>query len=173
MKFTLTIEPKKREKKAPAIVSFEDSTLTLTKIKEIHRDTVLPMVELFYSSDAVDHAVKTEILSQTFTDVADPENSSILGYLLESEGKTVGFFYLTSFYCCEVGGICVMIEEIFIHQEFQGKGFGTIAMEYIKLSNPKAKRFRLEVTESNEGAVALYKKLGYEFLAYGQMILDV
>ena len=38
--------------------------------------------------------------------------------------------------------------------------------------NPQVKRFRLEVTRSNEGAVRLYEKLGFSFLEYDQMVLD-
>ena len=37
---------------------------------------------------------------------------------------------------------------------------------------PDVVRFRLEVTAANEGAAALYKKLGFEYLDYRQMVLD-
>lgn len=155
--------------------SHEDKTpkdFAIRPIDKTHKDIVLPMVEKFYHSDAVDHPVPTQTLEQTFRDVADPKNQMILGFLIECDGDVAGFFYLTFFYCCEVGGGCVMIEEIFIKDAFQGKGLGTKAMEWILRSYPKAKRFRLEVTDSNDGAIALYENLGFEFLDYQQMILD-
>lgn len=138
-----------------------------------HEEILLPLVELFYSSDAVDHSVPRKILAETFSAVADPENPLITGFLMEKEGEIAGFFYVTFFYACEVGGMCVMIEEIFLKKEFQGQGLGGRAMKWIQGQYPQAKRFRLEVTKSNQGAVALYEKLGYQFMSYDQMILDV
>ena len=39
-------------------------------------------------------------------------------------------------------------------------------------AKPGVRRFRLEVTRSNEKAVRLYERLGFTFLDYDQMILD-
>lgn len=137
------------------------------------KETVLPLVIAFYQSDAVDHPVPTKTLERTFQAVANPQEPSIQGYLLKENQEIIGFCYLTSFYCCEVGGTCVMIEEIYIKDQFQGKGYGTKTMELIQTLYPKAKRFRLEVTDANKGAIKLYEKQGYSFLSYKQMILDL
>ena len=42
----------------------------------------------------------------------------------------------------------------------------------IMKAKPEVRRFRLEVTRSNEKAVRLYERLGFTFLDYDQMILD-
>lgn len=65
-----------------------------------------------------------------------------------------------------------MIEEIFIKEDFQGKGIGSKTMRWILNAYPKAKRFRLEVTDSNDAAISLYENLGFDFLDYQQMVLD-
>lgn len=142
------------------------------KIQGKHEEIVIPMVKEFYSSDAVDHAVEGAILEQTFRDACDDSQAALWGYLMEDQGETVGFFYLTSFYACEMGGMCLMIEEIFIKNQHRGKGYGKKAFEWIHETYPQYKRFRLEVTDSNEGAIKLYEALGYRRLGYGQMVRD-
>ena len=113
--------------------------------KEMH-DEVLAMVEEFYHSDAV--------------------------FVLTEDGKTVGFAYITEYYACEVGGRCLMFEELYLKEATRGKGYGTRFFDEIMKAKPEVRRFRLEVTRSNEKAVRLYERLGFTFLDYDQMILD-
>ena len=129
------------------------------------------MVEQFYHSDAVCHPVPREKLEQTFADAvsADP---ILEGFVLTEEDSIVGFAYLTEYYACEVGGRCLMFEELFLKEEARGKGYGTHFFQEILKAKPDVRRFRLEVTRSNEKAVRLYERLGFTFLAYDQMILD-
>ena len=65
-----------------------------------------------------------------------------------------------------------MFEELYLKEEARGKGYGSRYFEAVMKARPEVKRFRLEVTRSNEGAVRLYQKLGFEFLDYDQMVLD-
>ncbi|MCI8334185.1 MAG: GNAT family N-acetyltransferase [Lachnospiraceae bacterium] len=141
------------------------------RMQETMREDVMAMVEEFYHSDAVSHPVKRQVLEQTFADAvgSDPV---LNGYVLTEDGRIVGFAYTTVYYACEVGGRCMMFEEIYLKKETRGKGYGTRFLELIMEENPQVKRFRLEVTRSNEGAVRLYEKLGFSFLEYDQMVLD-
>ena len=45
-------------------------------------------------------------------------------------------------------------------------------MAWLERAYPAARRFRLEVTQSNQSAVRLYQRAGYDFLHYDQMALD-
>ena len=92
--------------------------------------------------------------------------------MLKEDGHIVGFGYVTVYYACEVGGRCLMFEELYLKEEARGKGYGSRYFEAVMKARPEVKRFRLEVTRSNEGAVRLYQKLGFEFLDYDQMVLD-
>ena len=65
-----------------------------------------------------------------------------------------------------------MIEEIFLKKEYRGKGYGRAFFEWVFREYPDVKRYRLEVTKANEGAAALYRKVGFQFLDYRQMIKD-
>ena len=134
-------------------------------------EVVLPLVHEFYHSDAVDHTVDDSVLRRTFAD-AVREHSLLRGVMLLHGQTPVGFAYITSFYACETGGVTVMIEEVYLSEACRGKGYGTQFFEWLFKEYPDAKRFRLEVTKSNEGAVRLYEKLGFTFMKYDQMIKD-
>ncbi len=143
----------------------------IRKMTGADAETVLPMVYGFYRSDAVDHAVPEETLNRTFQ-AAVTDGSLLEGFVLEDETGAVGFAYLSPYYACEVGGVNMMLEEIFIIPEAQGKGYGTEFFRWMEETYPEVRRFRLEVTESNQAAVRLYKKLGYDFIRYEQMAKD-
>ena len=136
------------------------------------RDLVVPMVQAFYRSDAVDHPVDAAILERSFQDAASPAEPLLRGLLIQWEGKPAGYMYLTQCYSAEVGGRCVFIEEIFLKEEYRRRGLGAQVMAWLEQEYPAARRFRLEVTQANQGAVHLYQKAGYTFLRYEQMVLD-
>ena len=136
------------------------------------RDLVVPMVQAFYRSDAVDHPVDAAILERSFQDAASPAEPLLRGLLIQWEDKPAGYMYLTQCYSAEVGGRCVFIEEIYLEPEYRRRGLGAQIMAWLEQEYPAARRFRLEVTQANQGAVHFYQKAGYAFLRYEQMVLD-
>lgn len=129
------------------------------------------MVEDFYHSNAVSHVVEREKLERTFADAVS-EDPILEGHVLKEDDRIIGFAYVTVFYACETGGRCLMFEEVYLKEEARGKGYGRRYLETVMSTRPEVTRFRLEVTGNNEGAVRLYKKLGFQFLDYNQMVLD-
>ena len=146
--------------------------LTFRNMTIQDRDLVLPMVETFYQSDAVDHPVEREILERSFQAAVDPGEPLLRGILVYQGQAPAGYIYVTQCYSAEVGGRCVFIEEIFLLPPFRGMGLGHQIMAWIESQYPSARRFRLEVTEVNQRAAALYEKSGYQYLHYDQMVLD-
>lgn len=146
--------------------------LTFRDITSRDRDLVLPMVDAFYHSDAVEHPVSAQILERSFQAAADPGEPLLRGVLLLEGDEPAGYLYLTQCYSAEVGGRCVFIEEVFLAEAFRGRGLGREIMSWIEGQYPSARRFRLEVTQMNQGAVRLYEKMGYQYLRYEQMVLD-
>ena len=136
------------------------------------RDLVVPMVQAFYRSDAVDHPVDAAILERSFQDAASPAEPLLRGLLIQWEDKPAGYMYLTQCYSAEVGGRCVFLEEIFLKEEYRRRGLGAQVMAWLEQEYPAARRFRLEVTQANQGAISLYQRAGYTFLRYDQMVLD-
>lgn len=146
--------------------------LTIRELTLADRETVLPMVSAFYQSPAVEHEVDAGILEQSFRDAADPGEPFLRGLVLEEDGAAVGYCYVTGYYAAEVGGRCLMIEELYFRPECRGKGYGTQVFRWLREQYPAYRRLRLEVTEANRDAVRLYEKLGFRFLEYGQMVWD-
>lgn len=143
----------------------------IEKMREEMRAEVVSMVLDFYHSDAVDHVVEAEVLEQTFTDAVSPD-PVLTGYVLMEDDHIVGFAYVTVFYACEVGGRCMMFEELYLKAEARGRGYGSRFFQAIMDLHPEIQRFRLEVTKKNESAARLYKKLGFTYLSYNQMVKD-
>ena len=146
---------------------FEIRTMTAAD-----HDVVMPMVQTFYKSPAVNHDTDPAILERTFRDAVDPAEPLLRGMLLVEDGQAVGYAYLTECYSCEVGGRCVFFEEMYFDPACRGKGYGTAVFRWVKEQYPNHPRIRLEVTDVNEGAIRLYQRLGFQFLDYRQMVLE-
>ena len=146
---------------------FEIRTMTAAD-----HEVVMPMVQTFYKSPAVDHDTDPAILERTFRDAVDPAEPLLRGMLLVEDGQAVGYAYLTECYSCEVGGRCVFFEEMYFDPACRGKGYGTAVFRWVKEQYPNHPRIRLEVTDVNEGAIRLYQRLGFQFLDYRQMVLE-
>ena len=145
--------------------------LTIREMRAEDASAVLPMVRDFYHSPAVEHEVDTAVLERTFRDAVRGEEPFLRGLLLLEGEKPVGYCYVTGYYAAEVGGRCLMIEELYFTPDWRGKGYGTQVFQWIMDQYRDYKRLRLEVTEANQRAVQLYERLGFRLLQYGQMVL--
>ena len=134
------------------MLTFRDMTLD-------DRDTVLPMVDAFYRSNAVDHPVPREIVERSFLAAAGNE-PLLRGTLIFEEGRLAGYLYVTLCYSAEVGGTCVFIEEVYLLPEFRGRGLGRQVLEWIFTQYPDSRRFRLEVTCCQAVLVTFADRLG-------------
>lgn len=145
------------------IRDFEQKDLEIYKI----------MSKAMYHSPAVLHSISDEQLELTFSKCL-AKDPFCRGLIIECDGQVAGYGLLAFTYSNEVGGLVVWCEELFINEEFRGNGLGEAFFKWLfETYNKTAKRFRLEVTESNVGAVKLYKRLGFEDLDYKQMTIDL
>jgi ribosomal protein S18 acetylase RimI-like enzyme len=145
--------------------------LSIREMELSDKKEVMDMVDEFYNSDAVLHKVDMSILERSFMDAAGDE-PSVCGAVLSEGDDVVGFAYMAMTYSCEAGGKTIMLEELYLKDQCRGKGYGKKFFNWMFDSFPEVIRFRLEVTGKNEGASALYRRLGFEDLDYNQMIFD-
>ncbi len=128
------------------------------------------MFEEFYTTDAVSHKIPIDNIKHAIT-LALEDSPYIKILICEHEGKYAGFCALSFTFSTEAGGVVVLIEDIYIRNEFTSKGLGTAIFSFIHQQyDDKAKRYRLEVAHNNAHAIRLYKKLGFEELPYKQFI---
>ena len=132
-------------------------------------EEVVGMMRVFYDSPAVIHAAPDKILRQDVKDCVG-DCPYIEGYIFEENDRILGYSMVAKSYSTEYGGLCVWVEDIYMKEEARGLGIGTAFFSFLdEKYKDQAVRFRLEVEEENERAVAVYKKAGYHPLPYMQM----
>lgn len=147
--------------------------MTTMKIRPITKedfDEYMQMAIQFYSMPCCDHNIDKSHFVDAF-EYALNDNPYARLFMLEYDSQVVGYGNISLTYSIEAGGNVVWLEELYIKPEYRSKGLGKSFFEYVYKNFP-AKRYRLEVTESNTNAIKLYKKLGYDYLDYKQMIKE-
>lgn len=146
--------------------------MTIRNLLPGDRETFLAMCRDFYDSPAVLHPVTDATFSRTFAACLEDENPLVRGVLLEDNRQPVGYAILAFSFSAEVGGTVVLLDELYLIPQARGRGWGSQFFGWLFEEYPQAARFRLEVSSQNPGAAALYQRLGFEPLGYGQMIRD-
>ena len=147
--------------------------INIRDFKEQDSAIFIDMCTSFYSSDAVLHPISQEAMSKTFNEIMS--NSPYLrGLIIEYNSLISGYVNLSLTYSNEANGLTVLLEEIYIMPEYQGRGLGSYALKWVLDEyKDKAMRYRLEVCNSNSSAIKLYERFGFKSLNYKQMIIDV
>lgn len=145
----------------------------IRKLRKEDKEEFISMVEDFYHSEAVLYTISKENITNTFEEfIEDSPYGKV--YIIEYEKKTAGYAQISFSFSNEAGGMVIWIEELYIKEQYRGFGLGTKALDFImEQYKPKAKRFRLELTEENKGAENLYLNKGFVRLEYAQMLYDL
>ncbi len=145
----------------------------IRKVTKADKEQYVSMSRDFYQSDAVLHVVPDRNIRKTF-ELITSGSAFGDGYIIEHEGKVAGYLLVSFAYSNEAGGMVLWLEEIYVKPEFQGLGLGQELLNFIdEKYKDKVVRIRLEVEESNDQAIQLYKKLGFENLNYSQMYKQI
>lgn len=144
-------------------------TIEIRKMEERDAEAVLDMMKVFYASPAVLHKASEEVLRRDIADCIS-DMPFVDGYVFDIMGRIAGYSMVANSYSTEFGGRCIWVEDLYMKPEFRGMGLGTAFFQFLEDEYAGiAVRFRLEAEEENTGAIALYKKCGYEILPYVQM----
>lgn len=139
------------------------------KFKEENKEEYMEMSKEFYSSSAVSSSVPQQHFEDTFR-LAIENSPFVDGYMFYSDDVVAGYALLSIGYSNEVGGMEIWIEEIFTVTSHRGLGIGNSFFEFVESNYKDVKRIRLEVTKNNKKAIELYKKNGYKYVPYVQMM---
>lgn len=109
---------------------------------------------------------KDEELADIF-DQAMEKPEYITLFMIEENGETIGFANLMTIFSVWSEGHALIIDDLYIISDHQGKGLGRRVMEEIEDYARKGvyKRLQFQSEETNPGAKAFYTKLGYEPIA--------
>ena len=111
----------------------------------------------------VDEA-KDEELANVFDEaLKKPEHITILMIELPN-GDVIGFANLMTIFSVWAGGFALIIDDLFLVPEHQGRGYGRQVMKEIEdyARGKGYKRLQFQSEETNPAAKAFYKKLGYQ-----------
>ena len=144
--------------------------MNFRKIKREDVATYVAMATDFYSSPAVLHSIPQKYIEHTAEAVLGGTPFADI-YIFEKNGRVVGYGLLAFTHSQEAGGRVVWIEEIYVKEEYRGRGLGSEFLEFVKESIP-ARRYRLETEPENARAAELYRRHGFEHFEYVNYKLD-
>lgn len=147
-------------------------SMMIRKAERRDREEYIRMAHEFYHSPAVLHPIPDAYFERTFDEYL--RNDTYVGcYILEYEGNYAGYGLTARTFSQEAGGYVYWLEELYVREAYRSKGFGSAFFQYMEEHREEGvTRFRLEVEDDNVRASALYKRLGYEYLEYRQMIKE-
>jgi len=139
--------------------------LLIRKMRASDEDEVFAMMRVFYDSPAVQHDSSDAVLRQ---DIADCVGDMPLldGYVFEYGCAVAGYAMVSLGYSTEVGGLSPWIEDIYLKEQYRGRGIAEAFFQKLPELYPAARRFKLEVEPENARAIRAYHKYGYEALPY-------
>ena len=84
-------------------------------------------------------------------------------WLIEAGGQAAGYLVITLGFSLEFGGRDAFIDEIFLREEFRGRGFGRHALEFAEAvcRSRGVRVLLLEVERNNTAAQEVYRRFGF------------
>ena len=137
------------------------------------KDDFMDMCIKFHSSEAVLMQTPDSNYEKLMQDTLN--GSPFLRIIMIKEnGKNIGYCQLSFTYSAEAGGEVVLIEELYLYDEYRCAGIGTQFFDWLYGQyDDKIKRYRLELAKANIRVMSLYNKVGFNKLDYIQMIRDI
>ena len=129
-----------------------------TKVSDI--DQLLVLIQDFYQHFDYPYIELEKRL--TLEDLFERPTAGRI-YLIQKEQKIVGYVFLSFYFSIEFGGRTAFIDELFVLPGYRGQGIGSKVINLIeqKCLELNLKAIHLESERTNEGATALYLKLGF------------
>ncbi len=141
----------------------------IREMRQEDRETVIDMMRRFYRSDALITNGSEEIFESN-VDSCLNGSPYVEGFIFTAEGKVIGYGMLAKSFSTEFGSECIWIEDIYLEEEFRGKGIGSRFIQYVK-DMYSDKVLRLEAESDNQKAISTYEKNGFRKLPYMELVL--
>ncbi len=146
--------------------------MQIRSIRADDRDFYCSSVHAFYHSPAVCHEIPTQNAVRTFELLLQGSPYTDCLIAEDDTGRPVAYCLLALTWSNEAGGLCVWLDELMVDESQRSKGVGRALIAAVQEKYKDAARLRLEVTDENPRAAALYHALGFEDLPYRQMTMD-
>ena len=140
----------------------------IRKMKSKDKQEIINMMRGFYASPAVHTNGSEEIF---LSDVENCLNDSpyLEGYIFEERNQIQGYAMIAKSFSTEFGKPCIWIEDIFLKEEFRGRGITPQFFKLLEKDYPNH-LFRIEAEDENKRAVEVYQKAGFRTLPYLELV---
>ena len=131
-------------------------------------EIVTQMMQDFYAID--NYPIDIEVSKKLFQEFISDENLG-KAWLIYLDEEIVGYLILTYVFSFEYKGRIAFLDELYIKENFRGKGIGKQTIDFIKkqASNQNVKLIYLEVENHNQNAQKLY--LANDFEVHNRKLL--
>ena len=147
--------------------------ITFQPLEKSQFDSIIEMMQDFYAID--NYPIDIEVSKKLFEEFVLDEKlgKAFLIYQSDEVGiyEIVGYVILAFFFSFEYKGRTAFLDELFIKENFRGKGIGKQTIDFIKkqASNQNIKLIYLEVENHNQNAQKLY--LANDFVVHNRKLL--
>ena len=124
-------------------------------------DALVEMMRGLYEHDRTpfDEPAHRAALAQLLAD-----DSYGLAYVMSLDGEVAGYVVITFGFSLEFRGRDAFIDELFVKDEFRGRGLGAAAIRFAEgvCRGRGVRALHLEVERANAGAQSVYRKAGFK-----------
>jgi len=130
--------------------------------------TILKFIKNFYGMNS--YPFREEKVGESVRNLIKNINLGRI-WIIEFDSKSVGYIILTFGYSIEYKGRDAFIDELYIEEEFRGRGIGRETVDFVIKESEKLgiKAVHLEVERNNDAAKNLYEK--YDFKDNGRTLM--
>ena len=146
--------------------------MRIRSIEAADREFFIDRCHAFYKTPACDHEIPQQNAERTFELLLHGTPYADCLIAEDENGQPCAYCLLALTWSNEAGGLCVWLDELMVDESQRSKGVGRALIAAVQEKYKDAARLRLEVTDENPRAAALYRALGFEDLPYRQMTMD-
>jgi|SRR5690554_3306778 len=136
----------------------------MIKFELLTKENISTIVSLMVDFYAIDgYPINKETTTNLFIEFLNKPEAGAC-FVIKYNDKICGYTILIQFFSFEMGGYVLLLDELYIDNNFQAKGIGKKAMKFIKqfAQENNYKKVVLEVEPHNERAIQLYHKENFK-----------
>lgn len=123
-------------------------------------DALKTMILSLYTEDPSSQTISESNIKRTVNEYfMKPDKLTIV--MIICDGEVAGYSIVIHFWSNEYGGNILHIDELFIKEQYRGKGIGKDFFIALKALNEDAVALLLEVTPNNTRALKFYQEIGF------------
>lgn len=142
--------------------------IAIRKMQRGDEKFVIDLMREFFNSPATITNGSEKIFAANVENCLD-DSICAEGFVFVDGGKIVGYAITAKSYSTEFGGECIWLEDIFIAEEYRGRGLGSKFIRRVKELYPE-KILRLEAEADDTRLLNFYKRFGFKELPYMEMV---